>query len=500
MRLFASIKFRIFIICWIFFTVHFATNVVREHYPAFSLVDHGTFKVDEYQGFHSDIFVHSDGHSYINNNVATSVIAAAPLIIFGPVLDTLERYEKGRIQQKKDSKVVYRTRHTNSIKFLKLAKEKGLSFRFGASAMITTLFLMAPLSSLAVVLMFHILSQRGLSTRQCLWLSLLFSFGPPVFFRTGVLNHNMFIMYAVLLAFYLLWARPGMESPVSLKCRLVAGFLCGFGLAVDYSGVIPLMVLYGYLVLRRLSTASLKTSVLESIPFILGSVPPVLFLLYSQWAMFGDPIYPAQFWMPDVEYTDSGFRGFSFPTLDLFYLNLFDKSYGMYAYGPILAMGLIPAWFYSDKKLVLPRPERLMVIVFFVLFLVFCAANQYSRVQFNSGFRYLLPVVPLIYLSVCDHLIRIPRRILFLIVVPVLSHSWVISMVREPIPESWYRVITEGIKLPWLSVLRATVPENYSVLSSYILPIIIIVFTLFLILFIWNLGEYLESSLKTNNQ
>ncbi len=497
MKFLASIKIRIFIISWFIFSIHFATNVVREHYPAFSLAEHGSFKVDEYQGFHPDIFVHTNDHSYINNNVASSVIAAVPLLIFRPVLNMLERYEKGKIQQKNDSKSVYRTRHTNSIKFLKLAKEKGLSFRFGASAMITTVFLMAPLSSLAVVLMFQILSQRGLSTRQCIWLSLLFSFGTPVFFRTGVLNHNMFIMYAVLLAFYLLWARSGERSPVSLKCRLGAGFLCGFGLAVDYSGVIPLMVLYGYLVIRRLSTASLRTSTLESIPFVLGSVPPVLFLLYSQWAMFGNPIYPGQFWMPNVEYIDRGFRGFAFPTLDLFYLNLFDKSYGMYAYGPIMAMGLIPTCFYSDKKLILPRPERLMVIIFFVLFLIFCAANQYSRVQFNSGFRYLLPVIPLIYLSVCDHLIRIPRRILFLITVPVLTHSWVISMVREPVTESWYRVITEGIQLPWLTVIMATSSREHPLFGSFLLSFMIVSFTFFLAALIWQLGSNSEVNYET---
>jgi hypothetical protein len=63
--------------------VHFATNV-REHYPAFSFADHGTFHVDEYQGFHSDIFVHRDGQSVIGNQVLVSALAAVPLFIFDP--------------------------------------------------------------------------------------------------------------------------------------------------------------------------------------------------------------------------------------------------------------------------------------------------------------------------------------------------------------------------------------------------------------------------------
>jgi hypothetical protein len=53
MRFLASPRWRIFLIAWMLYSVHFATNVVREHYPAFSISEHGTFYVDEYQGFHS---------------------------------------------------------------------------------------------------------------------------------------------------------------------------------------------------------------------------------------------------------------------------------------------------------------------------------------------------------------------------------------------------------------------------------------------------------------
>lgn len=496
MKFLASVKLRIFIISWIFFAIHFATNVVREHYPAFSLVDHGTFKVDEYQGFHPDIFVHTDGHSVIGNNVATSVIAAIPLFIFDPVLDALERYEKRKIQREGVPETTYRTRHTNSIMLLKKAKESGLSLRFGAATVVTSVFLMAPLSALTIVFMFHILSRRGLRTVQAIWLSMLFGFGTPIFFRTGILKNNMFLMYVTFLAFYLLWVSPGMKYPVSLKRRLGAGFFCGSGLAFDFSGIVPLLVFYGYLVFRRLTTTSLKTSLQESFAFILGSVPPVLFLLYSQWSMYGNPFLPGQYWMPDVTYTESGFRGFSWPAFDILYLNLFAPSYGMYVYGPILILGLVPTYFYNCNKLILPHPERVLVTVYFAIFLIFCTANQYSRMQFNSGFRYLLPLVPLIYLSVCDHLVRFSRRWLIILVVPILLNSWIISMVREPAPESWYRIITEGFQLPWLTVLRASAPEDNSVLSSRLLPITIITFTFSLTYFIWKLGKYCEFQLK----
>jgi hypothetical protein len=245
-----------------------------------------------------------------------------------------------------------------------------------------------------------------------------------------------------------------------------------------------------------MSTASVKTSIQESIPFVLASVPPVLFLLYSQWSMFGNPFMPGQYWMPDISesafnaafenpYAQEGFRGFTLPKLDLYFLNLFDPSYGMYAYGPLLALGLIPAWKYKGA-LILPRRERLFVAAFVFAFLTFNAANQFSRIQFNSGFRYLVPLVPFIFLAVSDHLVRIPRKWLVTLLVPVFMNSWVISMVREPVGECWDSVIAKGIQLPWLSVLAMTQPEGHPV-SSPFAPLAVLALAAGAIWMLWKL-------------
>ena len=81
MRLFTSTVSKIFFCSWILFTMSFATDVVREHYPAFSLINSGTFKVDEFAEFHPDIFKHRDGHWHIGTNVTGSVFAAVPPLI-----------------------------------------------------------------------------------------------------------------------------------------------------------------------------------------------------------------------------------------------------------------------------------------------------------------------------------------------------------------------------------------------------------------------------------
>lgn len=499
MRLLASVPVRLFLICWIVFTVHFATNVVREHYPAFTIIDAFTFKVDPYWGFHPDIFEH-EGHYVVGNNVMASVIAAVPLLIFDPVLDAIEAYEKRQLAKYGPPKTEYRTHHENSVKLLRVVKEKGLSLRFGAATVVTSAFLMAPVSALLVVLMFFILRERGRSERESIWLSFVFAFSTPYFFRTAVLNHNMMLAWVTFLAFWLIWVRPGNEAPLSVGRRAWAGALCGLGLALDYSGVIPLLVFFAYLIVRRVPSGGWKKAILESIPFVLGSVPPVLYLLYTQWAMYGHPIYPGQYWMPDTHgtpyhdvytnpYSDKGFRGFTLPTPDLYLLNLFDPTYGMYTYGPLLMLGLVPMWrLAKDRMLILDKPEWWFVTAYFFAFLTFCSANQYSRIQFNSGFRYLIPLVPLVFLQVADVLVRLPRAWLLAILIPCTLNSWVISMVREPVPASWAHIFEHGLQFPWLFVLRATQPEDHPVLGSIFLAPALMMLVAGVCLAIWHGG------------
>jgi hypothetical protein len=445
--------------------------------------------------------VHPNGHAVVGNNVAASVIAAVPLFVFSPVLNQLEAYEQARIRREGPPATEYRTAdHPNSRKFYAVAANAGLTLRFGASAAITTVFLMAPLSALMVVLMFGILLERGVPRQRAIGLAALFGFGTPVFFRTGVLNHNMMLMYTTFVAFHLLWVRPDEPAPASMRRRLAAGFLCGLGFALDYSGLIPLVIVFGYLCGSRLRTASSATAVAEAVPFVVAAVPPVLFLLYSQWSMYGHPFFPGQYWMPDVSrsdvygqfrnpYSSEGFRGFSWPSISLLLLNLFSPSYGMYTYGPLLLVGLVPAFMYPRNQLILPRAERYYAAALFAALVLFCASNQYSRIQFNSGFRYLVPLVPTIFLAASDHLARLPTRWLVAMAVPAVVNSWVISMVREPVPESWHRVLTEGIQYPWLTVLRLTAPEGAGVLGSPLLPLAIAGLASAVVFLVWRVAN-----------
>ena len=47
---------KLFLTCWIVYSLHFSTDIVREIYPALALGDHFSFRLDEYGGMHPDLF------------------------------------------------------------------------------------------------------------------------------------------------------------------------------------------------------------------------------------------------------------------------------------------------------------------------------------------------------------------------------------------------------------------------------------------------------------
>lgn len=514
-------RLRIFLTCWIVYSLFFATNVVREHYPAFSLIERGDWVCDEYAGFHTDLFQHTDGHWYVGNNVLGSLIAVPPLLALDPVLDWLQRRSLARLESSDEPPdTTYDTKYPLRQELFRKVKLAGLDLRFGASTAITSALLMAPLSALMAVLMYGLLRGRGLERDRALLLTWLFAFGTPVFFRTAHLNHNMFLMEALFVAFLLLWPRPENPEPLSLGRRLLAGFLCGTAMALDYAGFVPAGVLALYFVVTRTSSAGLVAALREALPCVLAALPPLGFLLGTQWAMYGDPFTPGQFVMRDVNYTDKGLRGMGFPSLEVFVKNLLSPSYGMLVFAPVLVLGLVPfrprhgptrrgaprlraetggGEAGPREPLILPRRERRWSAAYVLALLLFCAANWYSLMQFNTGFRYLLPVVPFVFLAATDHLIRLPRGWLVAVVVASIAHQGVLSMAREvndtekelrdraealgvsetrlegywatlftetPVPVAYRRLVTEGPQLPWLTVLSQTSPERRGLLGS----------------------------------
>lgn len=532
MAFLGSLRLRLFVVCWILFSLFFSTNIVREHYPAFTLIEKGDFVCDEYLGWHADIFQHTDGHSYVGNNVMGSVIAAVPLLVFDPLLDAIEaRSRRALAASPSEPDTRYDTKYPNRANLFRLAKLAGKDQRLGASAVITSVFLMAPLSALFTVLVFGFFAARGIDRSRAVWLALLFAFGTPIWYRTAHLNHNMFLMQALFGAFLLLFVAPGREYSVSTSRRAWAGLLLGIAVSLDYAGAIPAVVIGVYFLWSRASAAGMSRALRESLPAIAAALPPIAFLFWTQKLMYGGWFTPGQFVMRPVNYTEVGMKGITWPSFEVALKNFVAPGWGLYTFGPLLLIALIPASRRRVGEWILPLRERRFFAALIVSFLLFNAANAYSLMQFNSGFRYLLPLVPFLFLQASDHLATMRRGPLAGISALVIAHGLVLCMTREvndteknlrdravaagvsetqlpgywrtmatetPVPLSYRRVFhrappedPQGIQLPWLTVLAQTRPDDARVRNPF-LPGAVIAATVLLCWLLWIGGARLE--------
>ena len=353
--------------------------IVREHYPAVALLERGSLNVDRYLGWNEDIFRGPRGGAYINNNPGASIAGAVPLLAAAPLL----KFMDGRKTANAD------LAHMDSIARARAAQEGRAEFFLWVS-FLTVAGLMAPLSAVCAVLLGKRALQLGVPLRHAVAVGLLLAFGTPIFFRTLYLNHNLLVCDAGLVAFLLLW-RPGGE-PITAARTFTAGLLAGFSVLCDFSGLVVLGML-GLYVLLRGGEESGPGRLRALIWYALGAVPGLVGLLAYQTVAFGNFLRPPQHYMVPTAPTSIGYRGFSWPSISLMWANFFDPRFGLFAYCPLLLLGLFSPLARRVPHRV-PDRERNFILLFFAAFVLFCAANQYSWLQPSTGFRYLVPVVP----------------------------------------------------------------------------------------------------------
>jgi hypothetical protein len=458
-RLAPSISVRLFFTCWLIFLLHFATNTVREIYPALSLGDRLSFDVSEYAGFHPDIFEIPGRGAFINNNPGASILGAVPYALARPLIDRgVGWVQRARVASPAPA-TEYRTIYPMAREFVRKARERGLDVKFGLGAGVMQAFVMAPLSAASVVVMFRVLSNLTASTWGALWLALLYGFATPVLYRTAQLNQNLLVAHFAFFAFVLLW-RPGHALGDSRRpAYLLAGLLAGWTVVLDYSGLVVLAVLAAYALVRRRRLPEEARSPQDVWRFAGGVVASLAVLLAYQWAAFGHPLWPAQVYMPPATFTGYGYRGMDWPRLDLLWNTAFDLRYGLFVSAPILLLALYaPAWRRRGGCL-LGRPETACMLLLSALLFVFCAANQYGRLQFNSGVRHIVPVTPFLFLLVAGVLRQMPTIVAVLLGIVTTYWSWCLAMYRDVeqglgVLESIIHVSLEGFRLPWITTLE----------------------------------------------
>jgi hypothetical protein len=472
-----GIAFRLFLTCWIIFALHFATNTVREIYPALSMAENFSFDVSEYSGIHPDIFTLEGRGTFINNNPGASMMGAVPYFLSRPVTDrVIERVQKSRAENPQQIESAnYDTIYPMAQEFYRNAREKGFDVKFGLAAGLMQFFVMAPLAALSVVVMFFILLSLTENRRASVLLALLYAFATPIFYRTAQLNQNVLLAHFALFAFVLLW-RPWSDKEQEKKpFYFLAGLCAGWTVVLDYSGLVAVLVLSFYALSRWLSFEIEKRTIYDLVRFAAGVSICAFILMAYQWICFGNPILPAQSYMPPANFTDLGYRGFSLPSLDLLFETAFNIRYGLFTSAPILLVAFaVPVWMRKKSRL-LEKRELLFFVAFIGLFFIFCSANQYGRMQFNTGVRHIVPVVPFLFLLAANVLLKLPRIVAVLFGLFATYWSWCLVMYRDVeqgfgILEPIKHITLEGFQLPWLMTLeRMGFIQNASAIPLFLL-------------------------------
>jgi len=424
--------FRLFVTCWLVYSLHFATNIVREHYLALAIGDHFSFRVDEYAGLHDDIF-ETKGHGWhINSNPGVSMLAAIPYAMFQPIIDHIvDRVQHRRKVNGEIEAPRYDTPVSKDEAFYREAWRRGFDIKFALAAFVIQSMCMAPSSALGVVVMFSVLLQIFKCKTTALWLALLYGFGTPVFFRTGFLNHNLMLGHIAFGGFLLMWNPSGSQRWSTSARSFLGGVAGGTALLFDYSGAVLLVALGCYGMVKRWPKGKMCSVIRQGCWYTLGTLGPIGILWLYQWQSFGHPLYPPQHWMPPVEWSNMGYQGLTWPQLELLISLAFDYRYGLFLSSPLLLLAVPAPLLNRITGAKVSRLELIWMVGIFVALWLFFGGVNYTRWQFNTGVRYMAPIFPFLFVPAAVVLMCLPRKVIFLTAMLSFAQSWSLAMCRD---------------------------------------------------------------------
>ncbi len=171
-----------------------------------------------------------------------------------------------------------------------------------------------------------------------------------------------------------------------------AGLLAGLSVLFEYQAILVAAALgvYGVVRHRRAAWA-----------FFAGALPPAIALGVYHRAAFGSPwAFPyANIENPVFARNDhrAGFHGLTLPHLAAFPTFLFSPAYGLFAFSPLLAVGLVGAVALIVRG---PRRDGFLVLAIAALMFLFLAGMSNWRAGWCVGPRYIATVVPFLLLPI----------------------------------------------------------------------------------------------------
>ena len=178
--------------------------------------------------------------------------------------------------------------------------------------------------------------------------------------------------------------------PVALGRLAAAGFFAGLTVLFEYQAALVAIALAVYAVARARGRAA---------AFAAGAVPPAVALGAYHTALFGRP------WRWPYAYIENpgfaaahhsaGFHGLTLPHLAAFPSALVSPAYGLFAFSPVLAVGVVGAVLLWRRG---PQRYAVLVAAIAVTMILFLSGMQNWRAGWCVGPRYIAALVPFLLL------------------------------------------------------------------------------------------------------
>jgi hypothetical protein len=180
-----------------------------------------------------------------------------------------------------------------------------------------------------------------------------------------------------------------------------AGVFAGLSVMFEYQAVLVAAALAVYTAVRHRARVWL---------FALGALPPAIALGAYHTVVFGRPWkFPfGAVEHPGFQYAHkAGFHGLSLPHAEAFPAFLISPSYGLFAFSPILALGLIAGFVLLRRG---PRREAALALAVAALMFLFLAGMTNWRAGWCVGPRYIATVAPFLMLPLAQLWPRLAER------------------------------------------------------------------------------------------
>ena len=199
------------------------------------------------------------------------------------------------------------------------------------------------------------------------------------------------------------WERKASEKsarcsfPFRNRWDLLAGHVCGWALASEYTAGIVVIGIFVWL---------MSTDWRRAIPFCIAAVPPLLLIPAYSWLCFGQPFilpYSLQASFPPMK---EGLYAIKWPSAETAFNLIFSPTRGLFFWTPFLLMAGVGYWKLATNS---PRLFWLTYAVPLVQIIVISGRTWDWQAGPTLGPRFLAPILPLLALPCALGVQRLPK-------------------------------------------------------------------------------------------